>query len=63
MSQTHGLIDCRRETLLPGPDLVVLVSHVAEMRDAIEDLVVLEKDAVTGDTVVVSGAMPEALAP
>ena len=36
--------------------LVVLVSHVAEMRDAIEDLVVLDKDPRTGDTVVVSGA-------
>ena len=42
--------------------LVVLVSHVAEMREAIEDLVVLDKDPITGDTVVVSGATPEALA-
>jgi exonuclease SbcC len=40
--------------------LVVLVSHVAEMREAIEDLVVLDKHAVTGDTVVVSGAGPAA---
>jgi exonuclease SbcC len=39
-----------------GQRLVVLVSHVAEMRDAIEDLVVLDKDPRTGDTVVVSGA-------
>jgi exonuclease SbcC len=38
--------------------LVVLVSHVAEMRTAIEDLVVLDKDDRTGDTVVVSGATP-----
>jgi exonuclease SbcC len=38
--------------------LVVLVSHVAEMRDAIEDLIVLDKDPRTGDTVVVSGAAP-----
>ncbi|MDP9243383.1 MAG: hypothetical protein M3O84_09450, partial [Actinomycetota bacterium] len=38
--------------------LVVLVSHVAEMREAIEDLVVLDKDGVTGDTVVRSGASP-----
>ncbi|MEO8477158.1 MAG: SMC family ATPase [Actinomycetota bacterium] len=36
--------------------LVVLVSHVAEMRDAIEDLIVLDKDPRSGDTVVVSGA-------
>ena len=36
--------------------LVVLVSHVAEMREAIEDLVVLDKDPHTGDTVVVAGA-------
>jgi hypothetical protein len=37
---------------------VVLVSHVAEMREAVEDLVVLDKDARTGDTIVVSGATP-----
>ncbi len=36
--------------------LVVLVSHVAEMREAIEDLVILDKDDHTGDTVVVAGA-------
>jgi len=39
-----------------GRRLVVLVSHVAEMREAIEDLIVLDKDPLTGDTVVVSGA-------
>jgi len=39
-----------------GSRLVVLVSHVAEMREAVEDLVVLDKDPRTGDTVVVSGA-------
>ncbi|MGZ8641639.1 MAG: AAA family ATPase [Actinomycetota bacterium] len=38
--------------------LVVLVSHVAEMRDAVEDLIVLEKHVVTGDTIVLSGADP-----
>jgi exonuclease SbcC len=38
--------------------LVVLVSHVAEMREAIEDLVVLEKHGVTGDSIVRSGARP-----
>ena len=43
-----------------GQRLVVLVSHVAEMRQAIEDLVVLDKDPRTGDTVVVSGASPTA---
>ncbi len=50
--------------LVAGSDerLVVLVSHVAEMREAIEDLVVLDKDPITGDTIVVSGALPEALA-
>jgi DNA repair protein SbcC/Rad50 len=40
--------------------LVVLVSHVAEMRDAIEDLIVLDKHVVTGDTIVRSGAGPAA---
>ncbi len=40
--------------------LVVVVSHVAEMREAIEDLIVLEKDDVTGDTVVRSGVGPAA---
>ena len=43
-----------------GQRLVVLVSHVAEMRQAIEDLIVLDKDPRTGDTVVVSGASPSA---
>jgi exonuclease SbcC len=38
--------------------LVVLVSHVTEMREAIEDLVILDKDDHTGDTVVVAGATP-----
>jgi len=36
--------------------LVVVVSHVPEMREAIEDLIVLDKDPVTGDSVVRSGA-------
>jgi DNA repair protein SbcC/Rad50 len=40
--------------------LVVLVSHVAEMREAIDDLIVLDKDEITGDTVVRSGASPAA---
>ena len=38
--------------------LVVVVSHVAEMREAVEDLIVLDKHPLTGDTVVVSGAAP-----
>ena len=37
---------------------MVLVSHVAEMREAIEDLIVLDKDPLTGDTIVRSGAAP-----
>jgi exonuclease SbcC len=40
--------------------LVVLVSHVAEMREAVEDLIVLDKHDVTGDTIVRSGAAPAA---
>jgi len=38
--------------------LVVVVSHVPAMRDAIDDLIVLDKDATAGDTVVRSGARP-----
>ena len=33
--------------------LVLIVSHVAEMRDRIEDLIELDRDPVTGDTVVI----------
>ena len=36
--------------------LVVLVSHVEQMREALEDLIVLDKHDLTGDTVVVAGA-------
>lgn len=36
--------------------LVVLVSHVDQMRQTLEDLVVLDKHDLTGDTVVVAGA-------
>ena len=32
------------------------MSHVAEMREAIEDLIVLDKHDHTGDTVVVAGS-------
>jgi DNA repair exonuclease SbcCD ATPase subunit len=38
--------------------LVVVVSHVESMRERIEDLVVLDKDTLTGDTRVVQGAVP-----
>jgi exonuclease SbcC len=38
--------------------LVVLVSHVEQMRQTLEDLIVLDKDPRTGDTIVVSGAAP-----
>jgi exonuclease SbcC len=36
--------------------LVVLVSHVEQMREALEDLIVLDKHDHTGETMVVSGA-------
>jgi len=36
--------------------LVVLVSHVEQMRETLEDLIVLDKHDLTGDTVVVAGA-------
>jgi DNA repair exonuclease SbcCD ATPase subunit len=36
--------------------LVVLVSHVEQMREVLEDLIVLDKDGRTGDTLVLSGA-------
>jgi len=37
---------------------VVVVSQVAAMREQIEDLIVLDKAELTGDTVVVRGASP-----
>ena len=36
--------------------LVVVVSHVPELRHRIEDLLVLDRDPVTGDSVLISGA-------
>ena len=36
--------------------LVVIVSHVPEMRQRMEDLIVLDRDPTTGDSVVVAGA-------
>ena len=40
-----------------GPDrLVVVVSHVPDLNDRIEDLIVLDRDPTTGDTRVVSGS-------
>jgi exonuclease SbcC len=41
-----------------GNRLVVLVSHVEQMKQTLEDLIVLDKDDRTGDTRVVSGARP-----
>jgi exonuclease SbcC len=49
------------ERLVTAADrLVVVVSHVAALRDRIEDLVVLDKDELTGDTRVLEGAGPPA---
>jgi exonuclease SbcC len=39
--------------------LVVLVSHVEQMRETLEDLIVLDKHDHTGETIVVSGATLE----
>ena len=39
-----------------GDRLVVVVSHVPALRERFEDLIVLDRDAVTGMTRVVSGA-------
>ncbi len=39
--------------------LVVLVSHVEQMRETLEDLIVLDKHGLTGETVVVAGAALE----
>jgi len=36
--------------------LVVVVSHVPALQERIEDLIVLDRDPVTGDTLIVSGA-------
>ena len=42
-----------------GPQrLVVVVSHVPALRERIEDLVVLDRDPITGDSIIVSGASP-----
>lgn len=38
--------------------LVVLVSHVEQLKESIEDLIVLDKADITGDTIVVWGASP-----
>jgi DNA repair protein SbcC/Rad50 len=47
------------ERLVAGADrLVVVVSHVPAMRERIEDLIVLGKDDLTGDTVVLAGSQP-----
>jgi exonuclease SbcC len=36
--------------------LVILVSHVAQMQELLEDLIVLEKDEVAGTSRVLAGA-------
>ena len=41
-----------------GNRLVVVVSHVPALRERIEDLIVLDKDPLTGDTVVRRGTKP-----
>jgi hypothetical protein len=41
-----------------GDRLVILVSHVTQMHELLEDLIVLEKDEVAGSSRVVSGAAP-----
>jgi exonuclease SbcC len=43
------------EKLVAGDRLVAVVSHVPELRERVEDLIVLDKDSVTGDSVVVRG--------
>ena len=44
-----------------SPDrLVVIVSHVPALRERIEDLVVLDRDAGTGDTIVRRGRTGDA---
>jgi exonuclease SbcC len=48
------------ERLSAGADrLVVVVSHVVALQERIEDLIVLGKAELTGDTVVVGGASPD----
>ena len=47
------------ERLVAGADrLVVVVSHLPALQERIEDLITLGKAEATGDTVVVSGAIP-----
>ena len=41
------------EALVGGNRLVAVVSHVAELRERVEDLIELSTDSITGDTVVV----------
>ena len=46
------------ESLVTGESdrLVVVVSHVSEMRSRVEDLIELDRQPHTGDTIIVSGA-------
>jgi exonuclease SbcC len=41
-----------------GDRLVVLVSHVEQMHELLEDLIVLEKDEARGTSRVLAGASP-----
>jgi len=41
-----------------GDRLVILVSHVAQMHELLEDLIVLEKDELAGTSRVLAGASP-----
>lgn len=38
--------------------LVVVVSHVPALRERMEDLVILDRDPITGDSIIVAGASP-----
>jgi DNA repair exonuclease SbcCD ATPase subunit len=40
------------EALVGGNRLVAVVSHVPQLRERVEDLIELDTDPVTGDTVV-----------
>lgn len=44
------------EALVSGDRLVVVVSHVPEIRQRIDDLIVLDRSPLTGDSRVISGA-------
>lgn len=43
------------ERLVAGDRLVAVVSHLPELRDRVEDLIILDKQPLTGDTLVIQG--------